>query len=90
MVVVIGFPFLTKEEEWNDMLKELKNGTAPGISGISYILIKRANRSTQSFFREFISSARRAGIIVSDNLLLKIIIISSFPFDRVFHFLIAS
>ena len=52
-----------EEEEQNDMLKELKNGTASGISGISYILIKRANRSTQSFFREFANLCIRVGKI---------------------------
>src|SRR5207244_765511 len=31
------------EKEWDAMLKKLKTGTAPGISGISYILIKQAN-----------------------------------------------
>jgi len=29
-----------KEEEWEEVLRDLKTGTAPGISGISYILIK--------------------------------------------------
>ena len=28
------------EKEWDAMLKKLKTGTAPGISGIGYILIK--------------------------------------------------
>src|SRR6185436_3348299 len=27
------------EEEWSEMLSELKNNTAPGISGITYMLI---------------------------------------------------
>src|SRR5260364_457860 len=31
-----------EQEEWREVLRELKVGTAPGISGISYILIKRA------------------------------------------------
>src|ERR1043165_7575282 len=29
-----------EEEEWEDVLRELKSDTAPGISGISYILLK--------------------------------------------------
>ena len=29
-----------KEEEWEEILRELKTETAPDISGISYILIK--------------------------------------------------
>jgi len=42
-----------KEEEWEETLRELKTGTAPGISGISYILIKRAEVKTQEIFRSF-------------------------------------
>ena len=30
------------ELEWHNMLKELKNNTAPGIAGIRYVLIKQA------------------------------------------------
>ena len=39
-----------KEEE---IVKELKTGTAPGISGISYTLIKHAKEKTQKIFRAF-------------------------------------
>ena len=42
-----------KEEEWEETLRELKIGTAPGISGISYILIKRARKEAQKVFRTF-------------------------------------
>ena len=42
-----------KEEEWEETLRELKIGTAPGISGISYILIKRAGKEAQKVFRTF-------------------------------------
>jgi hypothetical protein len=42
-----------KEEEWEEIVKELKTGTAPGISGISYTLIKRAGKKTQDLFRAF-------------------------------------
>ena len=41
------------EKEWEEVLRELKTGTAPGISGISYILIKRAEKKTQEVFRAF-------------------------------------
>ena len=34
-------------------MRELNTGTAPGISGISYILIKRAEMKTQKTFRAF-------------------------------------
>ena len=34
-------------------MRELNTGTAPGISGISYILIKRAEMKTQEVFRAF-------------------------------------
>jgi hypothetical protein len=42
-----------KEKEWEETLRELKTGTALGISGISYILIKRAGKKTQEVFRSF-------------------------------------
>src|ERR1043165_9139238 len=42
-----------EEKEWEEILRELKTGTAPGISGISYILIKRAEKKTQEVFRRF-------------------------------------
>ena len=42
-----------KEKEWEEVLRDLKTGTAPGISGISYILIKRAEKKTQEVFRVF-------------------------------------
>ena len=42
-----------KEKEWEEVLRELKTGTAPGISGISYTLIKRAGKKTQEIFRAF-------------------------------------
>ena len=42
-----------REKEWEEVLRELKTGTAPGISGISYILIKRAEKKTQEMFRAF-------------------------------------
>jgi hypothetical protein len=41
------------EEEWQGMLAELKNNTAPGVSGITYTLLKAANISTQKIFRTF-------------------------------------
>src|SRR6185295_9661329 len=40
-----------KEKEWEEVLKELNTETAPGIFGISYILIKRAETKTQEVFR---------------------------------------
>jgi hypothetical protein len=35
------------EDEWKEILGELRIGTAPGLSGISYIMIKRAGNQTQ-------------------------------------------
>jgi len=42
-----------EEKEWEETLRELKTGTALGISGISYILIKRAEKKMQEVFRGF-------------------------------------
>src|ERR1043165_10251328 len=42
-----------KEKEWEEVVKELKTGTALGISGISYILIKRAGKKMQEIFKAF-------------------------------------
>jgi len=42
-----------EEKEWEETLRELKTGIAPGISGISYILIKQAGKETQEVFRNF-------------------------------------
>jgi len=39
------------EEEWNEMLAELKKNTAPGISGITYTLIQAAGEVAQKIFR---------------------------------------
>ena len=36
-----------EEKEWKNILRELKANTAPGISGISYILIKQAGKKLQ-------------------------------------------
>src|SRR5260363_5517 len=41
------------EEEWEGMLKYLKRNTAPGVSGITYTLIKAADNETQKVFRSF-------------------------------------
>src|SRR5437016_527934 len=41
------------EEKWDSMLKKLKVSTAPGISGIRYILIKQASMETQVTFTNF-------------------------------------
>ena len=42
------------DKEWLEVMKELKVGTAPGISGISYIMIKRAEAESQKIFRRFV------------------------------------
>src|ERR1043165_8837182 len=52
-----------KEKEWEETIKELKTGTAPDISGISYILIKRAEKRTQEVFRAFANLCLEAGEI---------------------------
>jgi len=51
------------EKEWDAMLKKLKTGTAPGISGIRYILIKQASAKTQVAFRNFASRCLETGKI---------------------------
>ena len=38
------------EEEWDLTLKQLKQGKAPGISEISYDLIKKADNKMKTFF----------------------------------------
>ena len=43
------------EKEWNLILRKLKISIAPGVSGISYILIKQASVETQVAFRNFAS-----------------------------------
>src|SRR5437868_5798270 len=45
------------------MLKKLKTSTAPGISGIRYILIKQASAKTQVAFRNFASRCLETGKI---------------------------
>ena len=42
-----------EENEWEETLRELKANTAPGISGISYTLIKHAEKKSQKIFRAF-------------------------------------
>jgi len=39
------------EKEWKDALSKAKNKSAPGISGISYPLIKKARKIAQKIFR---------------------------------------
>ncbi|CAG8844533.1 9551_t:CDS:2, partial [Gigaspora margarita] len=40
-------------DEWSSMLSNLKNKTAPGISGIGYLLIKNVNKKMQEWFISF-------------------------------------
>ena len=42
-----------KEKEWEEVLRKLNMGTVPGISGISYTLIKWVEIKTQEIFRAF-------------------------------------
>src|SRR5260363_159285 len=51
------------EEEWKQMLSSLSLKSAPGISGISYILIKNAGSKTQAIFRNFASACIRTGLV---------------------------
>ena len=39
------------EEDWASALNKTKNKSAPGVSGISYPLIKRAGQIAQKLFR---------------------------------------
>ena len=41
------------EEEWENTLKEVKTNSAPGVSKISYTLIKNADNRVQNIFRIF-------------------------------------
>jgi hypothetical protein len=50
-----------EEEEWENILRELKANTAPGISGISYILIKQAGKKSQKTFRAFANLVLKIG-----------------------------
>jgi ribonuclease HI len=43
------------------MLKELKSNTAPGITGISYVLIKAASNQAQELFRKFAGKCIQEG-----------------------------
>ena len=52
-----------EEEEWNEIIRELKTGTAPGISGISYTLIKQAGKKTQEVFRAYANLCLETGEI---------------------------
>ena len=51
------------EEEWIEMLSELKNNMAPGISGITYMLIKAASKQAQEVFRRFAEMCIKTGMI---------------------------
>ena len=51
------------EEEWLTTIRTLKNGTAPGISGITYNLIKNASPAVQGHFRSFANFCIRLAII---------------------------
>ena len=39
------------EKEWTEALRRTKSKSAPGLSGISYLLIKKARPIAQKFFR---------------------------------------
>src|SRR6185437_7797249 len=49
------------EEEWDQMLSSLSLKSAPGISGISYILIKKADAKTHAIFRNFALACIQTG-----------------------------
>src|SRR5437868_10910783 len=51
------------DKEWTLMLSKLKMNTAPGISGIGYVLIKQANVETQVVFQNFASECIEKGEI---------------------------
>ena len=53
------------EEEWFNILKELKKNTAPGVSGITYTLIKAASPQAQKMFRLFAESCICSGKVPS-------------------------
>jgi hypothetical protein len=43
------------EQEWNEMLNTMNDKSAPGISNISYILIKKAGVKVNELFRQYTS-----------------------------------
>ena len=51
------------EEEWSEMLVNLKNNTALGMSGITYSLIQARSTKTQEIFRTFAEICIRTGRI---------------------------
>src|SRR5260364_279498 len=52
-----------EQEDWREVLGELKVGTALGISGISYVLIKHAGEKTQEIFRGLANLCIKTGEI---------------------------
>src|SRR6185295_2185484 len=51
------------EEEWAEMLAELKKNTAPGISGITYTLLQAAGPRVQDLFRTFAEICIKTGMV---------------------------
>ena len=51
------------EEEWLEMLADLKKNTAPGISGITYMLIQAASAKVQEIFRLYAEKCIRTGMV---------------------------
>src|SRR5260364_110146 len=50
-------------EEWLEVLSEVKKNTAPGLSGIDYMLIRKANLTTQGIFCKFVNLCLQTGEI---------------------------
>ena len=51
------------EEEWLTTIRTLKNGTTPGVSSITYNLIRNASLAVQGHFRSFANFCIRLAII---------------------------
>ena len=52
-------------EEWQLMLNECKTNSAPGMSTITYALLKQANTKTQQVFKNFAEVCLRVGNVPS-------------------------
>ena len=48
-------------DEWLEVLSEVKKNTAPGLSGIDYTLIRKANLTTQEIFCKFVNLCLQTG-----------------------------
>src|SRR3989440_1965283 len=53
------------DEEWSSVISSLPNGSAPGLSGISYELIKNLPDNASKYLRDFVSNCYTSHMIPS-------------------------